>query len=345
MNVALDFCSNRMKSLYFEEEFLKSRSIRCAFSILPNDAEIRDALRQLKIPFAIQESRLIVYGDYAHRAGKMFGSPVLPLFPQGNLPRTDPVRRQLVSHLLDLLLPKSTGDNGICMMTAPGGWNIEGSEFRSTTEYLKRLVRLKNFEPIIVNAGLASAFAELGTSRFTGLCLTIGETHSHGTLLLQAREVLSFSIPQATQWLLQEIARKTECHIWNRQGEKLLDVDGVSEMLSSSQWIDSGISKEIDSSLNHLLRHLVQQITANSNELNEETKKELKSISLPVVVTGDLVTMIPTLETSVVKALDYVKFPFEVERVKISEKPEHSVTRGCLICAELEQNSQVSQAA
>ena len=99
MSVSLDVGSDRLRSLHCRDGRLVGRSCRAVYAALADTDVHRQALTQMRIPFAVCDEDLVLIGDTAYEYAGLFRAPLAPVLPAGKLPLADaPARQILATH-------------------------------------------------------------------------------------------------------------------------------------------------------------------------------------------------------------------------------------------------------
>src|SRR5262245_28460133 len=106
MTIAIDPGAHSLRSLRQQGNQLVGRSCRSTFAAIPDNVTRRRWLENARVPHLSAEGFLVIPGDAAIDAGKLFGAIPHDLLTNGKMPSSDPVARQVLSALVDGLLPK-----------------------------------------------------------------------------------------------------------------------------------------------------------------------------------------------------------------------------------------------
>src|SRR6185436_14306847 len=146
---------------------------RSVYAVLPDNATQRQLLDRADIPFAACEGHLILLGDAAAELARSFQTPCCDLLPGGVLPQSDPIARQVISLLIDALLPPSH-QHALCCYTQPLHALRRHGGTTGQHEFFARLIHLRGYEPRLLSAGLALISAEMRAEAFTGIGFVVG---------------------------------------------------------------------------------------------------------------------------------------------------------------------------
>ncbi|VAX38147.1 hypothetical protein MNBD_PLANCTO02-2328, partial [hydrothermal vent metagenome] len=229
MSIALDFGQYQIRSLRRKENRLVSRHVRSVYTALPDSLERRNTLEKVHVPYAVSERELLIIGDAADEYSQMFQVPCIPLLPGGKVPSDDPPARQILGAIVDSLLPEPTEENETCGLTIPGdSLSQQTGMIDPTTGFLRRLIQLRGYKPVILSAGMALALAELVSHSFTGIGMSIGAGSCDVSLTHHGFEIARCVVPRGGNWIDEQIAHQWKNYSWDVTGNQYLDTDNVS---------------------------------------------------------------------------------------------------------------------
>ncbi|NQV28170.1 MAG: hypothetical protein HQ518_27780, partial [Rhodopirellula sp.] len=127
MTAALELGSSSIRSLRREGDVLRSRTSRCVYAVLPDSPAHQRMLEQCGLQFTTCDDGILLLGDGAYDNAGLFKSPCLPLMVGGRIPKGNPLVRQLISSLVEVILPIASSRNEICSLTLPGGMALDSS--------------------------------------------------------------------------------------------------------------------------------------------------------------------------------------------------------------------------
>lgn len=225
MSIALHVDSRNLTSLRTHRgEIVGRRSPATYIAIPPDNAEKR-LLERARIPYATCDGNTIVFGRFADELAPLLHVPRLPVLPGGRLPDDDPLARQLLGAFVDSLLAEPLIRGEFCGVTLP--LSVPPTQESREWQFVSRLIRMRGFEPLLVDAFQAGALAGLGHAGFSGLVLIIDSTASGIALLHRGSVEVRTTIPLGGDWIDEHLARKTERLVWDMDGACYVDVDAM----------------------------------------------------------------------------------------------------------------------
>lgn len=344
MSVALDFGSYRMKSLRFDCGTLAARSCRTVYAVLDDDVYYRDLLTRLGTRFAICDGNITVIGDHAEELNWLGRIPCVPMLPEGLVPEDDPPARQMLSALVDCLLPDPEAEDELCGVVVPAGTETSLRESLKN-DFVLRLLRLKGYKPLPVNAGMATLLAEAASSQFTGLGVSFGDSSCTFSLAWQGIEIAHDTVPFGGHVIDERLATRNSRYVWDKDGHCYLDTT------EAGKWKHSfgGSIDEPRTMLEQVLRELYVEMLANLFERMDRSirrctqRTRIAEQPIPVICSGGP-TVVAGFENVVRTQLAAAGLPLEFGEVRTADDPMFTVARGCLIQTQLELEMQKAAA-
>ena len=336
MSIALDLGSHRFRSLRRIDEQLIARQDRAGYCVLPALDSYQHLLSKAGIPFARCEDSLILMGERSDEFAALFQTDFVPVVPNGQIPRNDPLSRQVLAAMVDAMLPDPRLHGESCYVALPQGSDDE-ELLSGDSEFFKRLIRLRGYEPIPMRSGMAVVLTDLVDTGFTGIGINFGASSCDAVLAWRGVEIASTHVAKGGNWIDECLATENDQYAWAPDGSKHLDISGAYEAkLSYRGSLLEPTSREeqlMATLYRDLIASCIQQAVrafVRAPRLNEIRKP------VPVVCAGGS-TKIAGFHQLVAAALQSVKLPLQIDEVRESTSVEFAVARGCLIAAELDQ--------
>jgi len=351
MTAALELGSSSLRSLRREDNVLKSRTSRCVYAVLPDSPAHQRLLEQCGLQFTTCEDGILLLGDGAYDNAELFKSPCLPLMVGGRIPKGNPLVRQLISSLVEVILPIAGSRHEICALTLPGGAALDSSsEARADLEFYIRLVKLQGYEPKLVPASQALILAELVESAFTGIGIVFGASGCEAILAHRGNPICHAASDHGGEWIDRQLAKKLNAPSVASEDdreslpaadqsfarESLLSITRRREQLTSAATISGdAFTKHVESLMQETIFELCD--TFSGELIRSRRAKELPS-PLPIVCGGGLIQT-PGFGSILASVLQEVNLPIQTQRPRLITRADHSIARGLLISAELEATS------
>ncbi|MBI1345249.1 hypothetical protein GC163_03080 [bacterium] len=301
MSIGLDLGCTEFRSLRYQGEQLLSRSCPAVMLEVADTATHRRLLERDSVPYAISGSTLVLLGHAALEWGALLTKPVRRLLPDGQLPAGDPVARQILSLLIDAVLPISRQRDEFCTLTIPGELlPVDESPERS---FFLQMVRQRGYRPQVIGQGHAITFSELNHIGFSGIGVNLGASQSEFSLNRSGRELARCVIPYG----LDELCP------WEEQASS-----------------PTSILPELNDST--LTDFLVELLLEAGARIGQHDGFRVLTQPVPLAVAGGIVAR-DNFETLFQKAWNRACWPIRMQNLKTCTDGSQTVARGCLIHA------------
>lgn len=309
MSIGLDLGSYQFRSMRAIDRQLMTRCCPAVFAHLSDTAGHRRLLDQSNTRFVTCGDQLIVIGDAAVEWSAMLNLTLNPLLRSGRIPSSDSVTRQLLSLVIDSVLPEPTVSHGLCCMTVPA--SVDERSQNHDAEFFQQLVALRGYRPRIVTATEAIALAELNESSFTGIVISIGHATCEFGIIHCGREINRHVIMNGLE---------------SFEGAPLL---GEATRPNDPAATMPNVEREYQ----RFFRDVISQAKTAF-----ERDRTLKTLPQPmaVIAAGAMPAAAPFV-TLFQRVWNELNWPVATRPVKVGTNPQLAVVRGCLIHAELDQ--------
>ncbi len=309
MTIGLDLGSHQFRSMRSDGEELIARHCPAVFVTISDTPGHRRLLQQSNTRFATCSGQLLVLGDAAREWSSMLNIPLTPLFRSGRIPASDSISRQILTLIIDAMLPAPSTPGRLCRMTLPGGANDERVK-NPDSDFFQQLVALRGYRPQVMSATQALALAELNDAGFTGITITLGHTTSEFGAIHCGREIIRCVVMNGLE---------------NLEGAPMLgDTNGAPE-----QSVPENIEREY-------VRFFTDILTEARAEFEQEGTLKTLPQSMSVVCAGSITSARPFLPLFQ-RAWNDGRWPVSTQPIRVALDPNLAVVRGCLIQAELDE--------
>lgn len=340
MSSALLIGSTSLRTLQNNEQYkLTRRSIETAYAVMDDTNENRQLLQRISIPFLFSEGTLIIPGEQAGQISRFSNLELFPLFAEGELVLNDPVHRQLLSTLIQSVLPRSRTTGEFCAYITPGTTHSS-----SLSKLASQLVALQGYKPFATTITLAAGLSSLpAASRFSGYVVYLGHSHSEIGLIHQSRVVARHATPYGSEWMDEQLAHACKLFSKDAEGEQVPDLARAREKrlgpeVNLSPYVSgtSALSGWYDSLLDSLLDQFVSQIQS----LQAYTAT---LATLPVIYLGELAPVTGLAEL-LAQHLSSREILFDPQQVNCVPDAADAIVRGSLVIAAMEEESSAQAA-
>ncbi|WP_299462249.1 hypothetical protein [uncultured Gimesia sp.] len=313
---------------------LTRRSIETAYTVMEDTRENRLLLQKIGVPFLYSEDTLIIPGENAASMARFSNLPLFSLFSKGELVLNDPVNRQLLSTLIQSVLPKAKVPGEYCSFITPG------SDPASTLNKLvAQLITLQGFTPLATTITLAAGLATLpASSHFSGYIVYLGHSHSEIGLVHQSRVVVRHSAPYGSEWMDEQLAHAFKFFTTNSEGQTVPDsakakTKRLSPEINLSPYLTnhSLLANWYESLFDSLLDNFATQMATMQKYI--ETME-----TLPVIYMGEL-SYLDGFGELLAQNLSSRKIRFDTRQVTLVQEEHFAIARGALVVAAMEEET------
>jgi hypothetical protein len=323
-------------------ELVARRCRSIAVTVADNDAR-RRWLKRSNLPHLLAEEFLVLPGDAAIEAESLFGAVPRDLLPGGELPKSDPVTRQVIALLVDGLLPWSSHPQEVCCFAQPGCEKRalhDDPTFDEKMQFFSRIIRLRGYHPLPLNPATALVLSEMGSAGYTGVGLALGASGCDIAVVHRGNQIACGRLPRGGRWIDEQLARRQRPLAQNSAEDDVLDIEACRQQKDAVSLLTP--NNDVD----RLVVELYERWITDLVELLCETLASQSQIALlpqplPIVCSGGP-AKIPGFTDSLERVLMRQQFPVALAGLRLAVDPEYSVARGCLIHATLEQSASTS---
>lgn len=343
MTIAFDPGSFALRSLRRRGRQLVARRCRTiAVTVADNDAR-RRWLQRSNLPHLVAEESLVLPGDAAIEAESLFGAIPRDLLPGGELPKSDPVTRQVIAMLVDGMLPLSSHPEEVCCYARPGSEKRELHDdptFDQKMQFFSRIIRLRGYHPLPLNPATALVLAEMGSVGFTGVGLALGASGCDVAVVHRGNQIACGRLPRGGRWIDEQLAQRQQPLERDSAGNDRLDLDScrtqkeAASLLAPDDDVDRIVVELYEKLIAELVDVLCQTLASHSQIV-------LLPQPLPLVCGGGPAKIAGFAEL-LRSELMRQQFAVELAGLRLAADAEYCVARGCLIHATLEQSAATS---
>lgn len=303
------------------------------YAVVPLQPEFRCMLIERKIPHAVCEDSIIVFGNRAREIRWLCRKPSAPLFTDGHVPTGDAPARQVLNLLTSALLSKAEGDDQWCVFTVPGGIRADAG-----TRFLSSLIRMQGYHPVPCSSTTAATLAAGVETGFSGITICLGAERCEISINRLGMEIASESIDIGSAWIDAELARQLDMCIWDTDGQSYLDVQTVEQWKEETPLKLQNPTTDRARTLSRLYGVVLDQIARSVHSLihHPRVMASMPDQPLTVVCSGGPVQIGGFTEALTDRFIEQDSAE-RIQSVQIAEDPMNTVARGLLIHGLLEQ--------
>jgi hypothetical protein len=313
-----------------------------AFFSMDSSEESKNLLEMLGVPYIARKGKISVIGEDARKFANMFKAETRRPLQKGCLNKKDIDSVGMLQVIIGETLGKPSKD-GECLKysvtSTPLGTEMN---FEYHKMQLENIFRMLGYEPEPVQEARAIALSELADERFTGLCISCGAGTT--TVYLGHYGIdnphLQFSIGLGGDWIDTNAAdmfdglTRTKVQTVKEKGfdikdpNKGLDIDE----LEGNELLEARAREALSAYYNAYIRNVCKAI---KHKFESEQLPEFEDDIVCVVAGGT--SCAGSFVDIFKKELAKNDFGVAVKEVRHPKEPKHSVAKGCLVAAQLEE--------
>ncbi|WP_437193003.1 hypothetical protein [Planctomicrobium sp. SH527] len=342
MIAALDLGTSEFRSLRRDGARLVARRLPAVYTVLDDSEPNRRLLEQSQISYSLTADSLVIVGEAAGEMATLLSKPLVPLLQEGSLGDRDPIGRQVVAWLIDLLLPQAQSAEDICMMTLPRGeTSVQGAD-NWTCQFLEHIVQLRGYKTTVMNPATALGLAELDSDEFTGVSMTFGAESTTFSLTHHSQPLVEARFRRGLDGIIELFAREHKKLIWDGAGNSYLDIQGVHRWLKSGRVSLSSPRSEQEVWLRDALQEMLLSTWFGLKRKLLHCHETITRQPMPIVISG-APTQLPGFSALVLESLRLSGTAIHPSEIRVASFEPYSVVRGLLIQATLTSGMAVSE--
>jgi hypothetical protein len=313
-----------------------------AFFTLEANEESKQILDMLSIPYIEKKKNISVIGEPARKFANMFHAETRRPLQQGCLNKKDMDALGMLQVIIADILgaPSKAGEVLRYSVTStPIGTDMDFTYHKSQIE---NIFKTLGYDAGPIQEARAIALAELASEKFTGLTISFGAGTT--TVYLGHFGVdnpkLQFSIDKGGDWIDKNAAEmfagltQTKVQTVKERGFSIIEPNkGIDvEQLEGNKLLEARAREALSAYYVAFIANVFKLI---ENKFNKEQVPEFDT-PIKCVIAGGTSLAGDFIEVCK-KHIKSISLPFEISEVIHASEPSHSVAKGCLIAAELEE--------
>ena len=337
MICAIDYGSCWIRSAFRSPEpppRLVMYAEKSEYAMLPASDVHRRSLTEQSIPYAECDGSMAVVGNHAAKAQWLSRVPCTSLLADGVVPTSDPPARQMLSLLTDAMLPLPMVKGAPCAVAVNA---VPTKSEDHSAEFLCRLVRMRGYEPLLVNPAEAALLASGRDAAFTGISIVCGAQSTALSVSRLGVQLAAETLKIGSNWVDTEIAKQFQIQSWDDDGTCYLDLESVRRWKAESGVHLRNPLAERERVLVRLSTVLLDRVTRSIVQLlaSPAVRTVLQQQRLALVLSGGGV-LLDGFSSVLTERLVEHGIAERVLYVRVAQDAATAVVRGALIMAELE---------
>src|SRR6266542_5039225 len=172
-----------------------------AFVHIPYSRMTENMLNKEHVPHAVEGGEMVVYGNESERFAAVMNKEIRRPMARGVLNASEPDSVKLIREITQALTGKASqkGQKVYYSVPAPPLGSDETTTYHEAT--LQQLLNEFGFEAHSINEGLATVYAEMESSNYSGIGISCGGGLCNVCLSYLSVPVCSFSLPKAGDFI------------------------------------------------------------------------------------------------------------------------------------------------
>ncbi|RMG34314.1 MAG: hypothetical protein D6725_14510 [Planctomycetota bacterium] len=353
MATGADFSGAILRTLQWEDRRVLCRSIAAAYCDIDPTGPNRALIDRARIPHAACDDGLLLYGNDAVRYHQTFGRPLCPLLQGGSVSQTDVVPRQLLAVATESILPPPRHEGEICAFCSTSALSLGDVPAELAAEaaaplsgdandrFFAKIIELSGYTPVRLSVPQATLLAAGAAHGFNGVVVTARPDRLELSVCQLARELLHIAVtpPRRTDAAAEGNAVGT-----GADAAEATDASQSAPHRSDHSLLEPTTVREafgVDEAA--LLDGLDGLIAAAADRIRTGGLARSVRGTLPLIVHG-LSTPHDVLQDRLEALLREFEWPLACETLLFADDP-HTVVRGALIAATLEETTRGQQTA
>lgn len=291
-----------------------------AFVSVPHSPITEGVLKKEHIPHTIKDGEILVQGNEAGRLAELLGIETRRTMTKGMLNPDEPESVAILKEMLASALPRAQEPArrrvSFTVPAAPLGASDSLTYHEAT---VRQILEGLDFEARPVNEGLAAVYGELEASNYSGIGVSWGAGLCNVCLAYLAVPIVSFSVPQAGDYIDASAASVTGERA-NRM--RILKEDSFHFNGFFADKLHQALAVYHDSMIRSLLDNMERALASAGKAVRANRP-------VPIVLTGGSV-MPAGFRDRFEKLLREQPFPLPVSEVLLAPDPLHSAAKGAL---------------
>lgn len=295
-----------------------------AFLSVPHSPMTESVLRKERVPHTARDGEILVLGNEAGRLAELLGMETRRTMTRGMLNPAEPDSVAVLTEMIGAAVRAKEGEPApprVCF-TVPAAPLGAGESLTYHEATLRQILAGLGFNAHPVNEGLATVYAELEASNYSGIGVSCGAGLCNVCLAYLAVPIVSFSVPQAGDYIDSSAASVTGERA-NRM--RILKEDSFHFNGFFADKLHQAIGVYHDSMIQSLVESMARALAGAGKAVRANRP-------VPIVLSGGSV-MPAGFRDRFEKILRQQSFPLPVSEILLAADPLHSAAKGALAAA------------
>jgi hypothetical protein len=319
--LGLDVGTSRLVVARQAEPEFQFESQLNAFVNIPFSRMTENVLKKERVPHSVEGSQMVVYGNESERFAAMLDIEIRRPMTRGVLNPGEPDNVKLIRELVLSLTGKGAQKGQKIYFSVPAApLDTEENTYHETT--LQQVLSELGYEAHGINEGLATVYAEMEESNYSGIGISCGGGLCNVCLAYLSVPVMSFSMAKAGDFIDHSSASVT--------GERANRIRILKEQIFH---LNGTFADKVQQVLGVYYDDMIRTLVGRLNEAFKTARSMPKfSRPVPLVLSGG--TAMPKgFRERFEKVLRESEFPIELSEIRLAKDPLTTTARGALVAA------------
>jgi hypothetical protein len=293
-----------------------------AFLTLPYSKLAESLLRRENVFHQVQGAEMVVAGNDADRFAEIFHVETRRPMAGGVLNPEEPHSLAVVRRIIGKMLGPAADEGQKVFFSVPAhGEGLNGA-VRYHEASIRQILAELGYAATPIEEGLAVVYGELAASNFSGVGISCGSGLCNVCLAMLSVPVISFSVPQAGDFIDANAAQVTgdRAHRMRISKESTFQLNGFT---------GDRVHNALTVYYQEVIAGLIDSLRAHIAAAQKLPKLEQ---SVPLVLSGGTAMPKGFLD-HFIRVLRAEDFPLQLSEVRVSDDPLHATARGALMAA------------
>lgn len=293
-----------------------------AFVSIPHSKITEAVLEREKIPHTTLAGEIIVHGNESEKFAGILNAEMRRPMSRGVLDAKEPEGLRMIREIITLMIGPGPRERQKLCFTVPAAPLGAQDSLTYHEATLRQILGEIGYQPTSINEGLAVVYAELESSNYTGIGVSLGGGLCNVCLAYLSVPVVSFSIPKAGDFIDSSAASMT--------GERANRIRLTKEdSFHFNGFFADKVHQVIGVYYDDMIRSLVgalKEAFARTRDLPKFNRP------VPMVLSGGT-ALPPGFRERFEKLLWEQDFPITVSYIRLAQNPLHATAKGALVYA------------
>lgn len=320
--VGLDVGTSRIVAAWPGDSGFAYRSELNSFVTLPGSKFTEASLRKEGVPHTVRASEILVQGNESERFADLLGAEARRPMARGFLNPEEPDSLSMMQELLRNLLGTAKHARQKLFFSVPAAPAGAADTLTFHEATLRQMLTELGYDAKSVSEGLAVVYAELESTNYTGIGISIGGGLCNVCMAYLAVPVISFSVPKAGDYIDSSAAAVT-----NEMPTRI-------RLLKENSFVFGGLqSEKTQQVISVYYDDLIHSLVGAMRDAFTKSKSLPRlGRPIPLVLSGGS-TMPQGFRERFEQAMRSADFPLPVSEIRVAGEPLRATAKGALIAA------------